>query len=406
MMTTAALALTFVACGDDDASAAVRICDGEDHDGDGTVDDQQPPCKPCLLEQVTSMSANAQRSAIAAVADRVAIAYEDGPDSTGEVKLVLVARGDAGRPMPSTVAPAPAGAPTAVANRGDVWLAWQDGRDGAYEIYAAQYGPDGMRKSGPTRVSTTMDPSVAPKLASASATLGLVWQEEGARTRVLLAVIGSSGVRGPFTVDGGTMGNASEPAITAVGDRFLIAWSDERHGDREIYARSADAQGALGEEARVTNQDGFSSSPALAPHGDGAGLVWLDGRNRSDGEVFFVDVDARGKPRGEPTRVTSTDGGVYLPAAAAGSGAFFFVWNDLRGETDEIYTATVDDAGKLRGDPVRLSGMTVASGYPSVVFDGSGFAVSFYDGRLGSNELYYARVGTNGYCREAAPTTR
>jgi hypothetical protein len=95
------------------------------------------------------------------------------------------------------------------------------------------------------------------RIAASDSGYGVVWSDgpftPGGR-RVYFAAVDASGTPlGPAVPVSDAPGDARLPALAWVGSRFVVAWSDDRHENDEVYARAFDAAGApLGDEVRLT----------------------------------------------------------------------------------------------------------------------------------------------------------
>src|SRR5262249_36728971 len=110
-------------------------------------------------------------------------------------------------------------------------MAWQDRRDGNYEIYFNTLGPDGAKREADTRLT----------------------------------------VADGFSVN---------PALAYDGTEFLVTWQDDRNGSFDVYAKRVDARGMpLSGDLRLTQADATfgNESPSVAPGVQGVGVAWSFG---------------------------------------------------------------------------------------------------------------------------------
>jgi hypothetical protein len=109
-------------------------------------------------------------------------------------------------------------------------------------------------------------------------------------------------------------GDASDVALSVVGDLAWLAWSDAREspgeGVADVYVttlRSRDAQRA-GDETRVLATAGHSRSPALAAFDDGTGAIvaWIEDAPPgvdAPGAAMAARVDGQARVTGPPRRL-------------------------------------------------------------------------------------------------------
>ncbi len=209
-----------------------------------------------------------------------------------------------------------------------------------------------------------------------------------------------------FATDGATLAmpallasSAHEPAIVWDGATYGVAWSDDRHGDSEIYFARVGTSGSIaGNMTRVSTGDNGSRTPALATSGTGFGLAFIDARFDSDGDLFFARLDGNGALLGAETRVTTDEGAAYLPAIAYGGGVYTMAWNDLRAGDDVRFDVRDAASGAAVIADAAFTTGSEATGYEALAFDGVDAVLVYYDGKDGNNELYAGRVSTAGEC--------
>jgi immune inhibitor A len=131
----------------------------------------------------------------------------------------------------------------------------------------------------------------------------------------------------PVTVSQSSAG-ASEPSLCAIpGGDLCVAWSDARHGARELYFRSR-IRGVWTSERRLTDLPGTSRGPALgADRGGGVHLTWLY-NDISGVRVYFMKFTYL-SPFGDPVPVTGPAGLPDLPAlTVAPNSTSYIFWAD------------------------------------------------------------------------------
>ncbi len=82
---------------------------------------------------------------------------------------------------------------------------------------------------------------------------------------------------------------SGEPTVEAAGDRVVVAWQDNRHGNYEIFLEiSEDAGTTWTEPLRATHDEALSTLPSLALGDEGQiYLLWTTHRGRGRSEVRF-----------------------------------------------------------------------------------------------------------------------
>ncbi len=104
-----------------------------------------------------------------------------------------------------------------------------------------------------------------------------------------------------FTITNAPTSWPSEPDVSfdSAGDRFLVAWGDDRNATNDIYGQFVNSlDGSLlfntvGENFAISNETSWQSEPAVSydSTGDRFLVVWEDARN-ANGDIYGQFVDA------------------------------------------------------------------------------------------------------------------
>ena len=174
------------------------------------------------------------------------------------------------------------------------------------------------------------------------------------------------------------------------GSGYGVAWHDWRDGTEEIYFARLTSEGVkVGGDVRVT-ADGFV--PSLVWTGSGYGVAWQDDRD-GNWEIYFARLTSEGVKVGGDVRVT-IDASYSRKASLVWTGSGYGVaWWDDRDGNNEIYFARLSSEGVKVGGDVRVTTDAFISREPSLVWTGSGYGVAWGDDRDGNGELYFARLG-------------
>jgi hypothetical protein len=134
-------------------------------------------------------------------------------------------------------------------------------------------------------------------------------------------------------------GELGDVTAAWVGDGWLIAWVDERHGAAAVYATKVDAKlNRTSPEQRISGPDAVVSDLALAYDGKVARAAWADAR-RSDtaghADIFTAVVRARDAAReGDELLVAPTRAHSFGPDLRPFQNGFVVAWLE-RGEAGE-----------------------------------------------------------------------
>ena len=246
--------------------------------------------------------------------------------------------------------------------------AWQDGRNGHWDIYVQVYD-DTLAAVGGNFTTKSMAhftqtyPAIA---ATADSGFVVVWQDDSTGNYNINArrYDGAGTAVGDFfRVDDDTgTSPAYYPSVSAIpGGGFVVAWQDYRDGDYNIYAQRFDAAGsALGAnfkanaDATIKNQE----RPAVAAlEGGGFVVSWLDQRNYPNWDLYAQEYDNAGAVVGSNFRANDVDitGIPYGDVAALTGGGYALTWQDPRTGSTEIYAQLYDNSGNPSGTNFQVS---------------------------------------------------
>jgi len=198
---------------------------------------------------------------------------------------------------------------------------------------------------------------------------------------------------------------AGGPRIAWTGSLYGVTWQDKRDGNNEIYfARFDAAFNRIGDETRVTNAAGGSSSPSLAWTGSGFGIAWYDDRD-GNSEIYFARLDASGAKIGGDVRVTNAAGTSRLPRIAWSGLDYGLLWSDQRDGTWESWYARVDATGTVvAGSERRLTATPYDSNPARFAWNGGVYGIVYDDVRDGDAEIYFQAILRSG--ATVTPETR
>ena len=188
----------------------------------------------------------------------------------------------------------------------------------------------------------------------------------------------------------------------------IIAWCDERNGNRDIFAQKVDHQGnALwsADGVVVCNMTGIQSGPCAVSDGAGGAIIaWSDYRG-GVGDIYAQRIDADGNRLWllSGSAICSAVNNQYGPEITTdGAGGAIIAWHDNRSGlpgADDIYVRRVDSDGNvywtILGVPVCTDASTQR--WLQIASDGNGGAyMAWYDSRNGNNDIFCELVYSNG----------
>jgi len=221
--------------------------------------------------------------------------------------------------------------------------------------------------------------------------LGLVFLASLALPPVLAADVDGDGASPPADCNDANAGQA--PGLPELCDGFdndcndVVDDSPFCDGRCPILTRSG--------PDRIYNADpDLSHQASLVWTGSGYGLTWTDERDGQE-EIYFQVLDTTGLPTGSETRVTTTTVSSRRPSLVWNGSEFAVAWVDERDGNPEIYFQRLTALGALSGSPRRVTDDTAFSGEPSLVWAGTEYGLAFSDEAAGNREISFARIATD-----------
>ena len=149
------------------------------------------------------------------------------------------------------------------------------------------------------------------------------------------------------------------------------------------------------DDVRITSDGIGSYSPALVWTGSEYGVSLKHGGGE-DAEIYFVRISEAGSKTGTDVRITNHGGRSYYPSLVWTGSEYGVSWCDDRDGNYEIYFTRISDDGSKIGSDVRVTNDGGRSYYPSLVWTGSEYGVSWCDDRDGNYEIYFTRISDDG----------
>ncbi|MBI2892938.1 MAG: hypothetical protein HYY06_05250 [Deltaproteobacteria bacterium] len=298
------------------------------------------------------------------------------------------------------------------AGYGEFGLAWEDRRDGDFEIYFLRVSRDGQKLMADRRVSYGAGFSINPDLAwnADDRQWAIVWEDQrhaGDRGddldnfEVYFSRVGTDGVRIPpagsdqpevrLTFD---VAESESPTIVWAGDEWGVAWNEKRDGNWEIYFRRLALDGTgLAPEVRVTGDGANSLNPRLAWSGTEYAIAWMEDRDGNE-EIYWTHF---GKDDAPALRRVTTDGSHSRYPTLLWSGSVWLLgWSDFRDGNYEIYYAVFDDVGARIGGDRRLTNQVEDSVWPTFATADGDIGVLWNDWRDQNWEVYFTELLCSG----------
>ncbi|MCB9688503.1 MAG: hypothetical protein H6735_25930 [Alphaproteobacteria bacterium] len=260
-------------------------------------------------------------------------------------------------------------------NTQDIWITWEDSRDGKADIYFARSDSGGTTFKDDDRLDGGDDKGSAdsfePELCTdGQANVYVVWHDarSGQFRDVFMnysANKGANWLTNAVRLDNDAPGFANSlfPKCLADGTEAHVIWQDNRAGNYDVFYRNL-KDGIPGDELRADlgTPEGFSNSleAQIARTDDKLIVAWEDGRADAgeDGyddlyynlaDIFSPD-DWRGEDDGDLRIDSMYDGQSYkvdLQIAVLG-GQIYAAWTDGRNGNSDIFfqRLTIGEAAK------------------------------------------------------------
>jgi hypothetical protein len=275
-------------------------------------------------------------------------------------------------------------------------VVWQDYRSGTdYDVYACRVRSDGcILDPGGIAISTATDFQGYPSVAFGAGNYLVCWQDlrNGTDNNIYAAMLNTDGEisKSSFAITTAT-NDQNEPAVAFCGTSYLIVWSD----DNDISGRRLSLSGTLlGSEITVSNASATQEQPAVV-FGDTYYLVvWHDTRTGDD--IYATRIDTLGVNRNPSgINISTASNSQSAPDVGFDGNNYLVVWQDNRNGNYDIYASRVDQLGiRLDGsDGFMISNATQDQLAPKVAFDATNYLVVWYDQRSSIDyDIYGARV--------------
>ena len=311
---------------------------------------------------------------------------------------------------------------------GVIWAT--DGLGVMSDIYARKLDVNGQNVSGWSTgviICNAADNQVYPSMVSdGSGGAVITWRDfsRGNHTHDIYAQkVNQSGVR-LWTTMGVTICAINQSvheelrSTPMVGDSSggaIIAWSDYRSGNYDIYARRINGSGTpqwTTNGVIICAAAGDQSNVAMVSDGSGGAVItWVD-PGSGNFKIYAQRINSYGTPEwtaggvkicdasGEGTYVGSPD--IIWPVASDGSGGAIIAWLDKRNGNYDVYAQRIDQSGSLRwtANGVKICTTSSSALVPyGIVVDGSGGAFMVWsDVRTGPGtaRVYAQRINADG----------
>jgi len=292
---------------------------------------------------------------------------------------------------------------------GEIYIVWQDNRDGNYDIYFSSSQDGGSTYSTDVKVSLTNSIADAqPDIAVApNGDMVVVWNENDEHIKSAVSTDGGSTFIRHINVDlapaGTTMKN---PSVAISSSIILVAWEDGRGSSFDIYSAGSTNGGVSYSADNMVNSDVANTQHKCDIGVDSQGkfyVVWRDRRNdeydiymcntTNDGTTFGTNYMVNGGPAGKMQDSPAM--------AVAQDDTLLFTWADDRNSSFDIFFAYSSDRGSTfkgeqRLDDTHENGNSdddlTDQDLPTIgVTSGGSVCVAWTDTRAFNRDIYFTK---------------
>lgn len=159
-----------------------------------------------------------------------------------------------------------------------------------------------------------------------------------------------------------TITNHWHPKVSANGNgEFVIAWMDQRTGNKEIYGQVYGSDGnPINDNFKINDDTGDAGqfTPAVAMADNGSFMaVWMDERDAYNHEIYAQLYSTNYTPSGNNFKVN--DDSYYEQnspcIAVKNDGGFIIVWEDERNGVRDVYAQIYSNSGTATGNNFRVN---------------------------------------------------
>lgn len=269
-------------------------------------------------------------------------------------------------------APFSQSSPAATASNGNFFVVWQDGRGGVdRDIYGARVTSGGaVSDSNGIAIATAKGDQLVPRIATNGTVSLVAWQDRrNGNFDIYGALVDNA--TGAVSVRDLVIANAAgdqvRPAVAfdATKNQFLVVWSDTRVStDSNIYGARVDTTGAVldANGVAITTNAAGQFTPSVAFVGTSALVAWEDRRNDSQGDIYGARVSlGTALTVLDPNGVSISgdiSGAQTVPSVSSLSGSFLVAWTDGRNANTsgtDIFGQQVGTNGSLSGAAFAIS---------------------------------------------------
>lgn len=298
-------------------------------------------------------------------------------------------------------------------DEGDVYITWNDRRNGDPDIFFAKSNDGGNTFSTNKKVNSDgggvwqQSPSIA---VNNTGVIYITWLDNrDGDGNIYICSSLNDGLTFPadrkVNDDIGSYWQGMPSIAVGDNDIIYIAWQDQREGNDDIYfAKSYDGSISFSVNKKVNDDSGNSKQQLPSLTVDEVGnifITWIDWRN-GEPDVYFTNSPDEGETFSPNRRVNDDVGDPKQHQSSivmGGNGNIYVAWVDRRNGDPDIYFTYSEDSGdsflpnKRVNDDKNMSDQYA----PSIAVDDTGnIYIAWEDYRNDDMDIYFANSTDGG----------
>lgn len=277
-------------------------------------------------------------------------------------------------------------------NLGNVWIFWQSYRqvnnsiDG-WDIYGIQF--DGLAWTGLRRITTADHYDVEPKSAvDSSGNVWVVWRNESKPNSDIMFSYYTGVTWSSPSYVASSYDEERDPVITVDKDgNVWVVWYAKKDGNWDLYAKYYNGA-SWSSEIQLTDDPGDDLQPSVAA--DSSGRVWVLWRSNRDGDLNIYSKYYDGIIWTSDVPVTTHPGDDLNPSLAYDGGdRIFATWQSNRDGDWNIYQSTHETEWST---PIPVNSEEGNQIQPVSLADKAGNSIPIFSGDQEENWDIYSNI--------------
>jgi len=281
-------------------------------------------------------------------------------------------------------------------NGDNIYVIWQDSRDGHEEIYYKFSTDNGETWSSDIRYTFEIQGSFWPKIEFDGNLIHFLWENNSYGSNEIFYA-NSDSASTTTIISPVDFNDSYFPAFDTNGEYIHVVWVDERNGYPDIYYRKGSGSGNVWSGDISFTSDTTTENPDIAVKEENIHVVW-HGHTGSCFEVYYKRSTDNGETWSSNTILSENDivpTPSYYPTIAVDGENIHVVWHDIVGffEGADICYIKSSDNGLTWSSVTRLSqDDDELSIGPRIDVNGENIHVVWQDEKDGNAEIYYKRT--------------